>query len=222
MVSVIFDQLNPIIMKAIFIFTLFIMLFAIANAQQIVHFKKNAVPAAMKYKGKFNDAIKYSDKEGAHIVITTSETVATPADDNENVYTATLHAFSYLKTGNGVMLEWQLNDSAGPCAADVDARLRPGSLSVTDLDHNGVDEVWFVYRLSCHETREGNPMKVIVHEGVKKYAMRGTTKLKLKVTPAKYTGGDYTFDENFNAAPQSFRHHAIQLWMKNRDEVALY
>lgn len=210
-------------MRTIFAITLLMLSFALVNAQQIVHLKKSAIPATMKYKGEFNDAIKYNDKEGTHTIIITGKTVATPADDNESVYTALLHVFGYLQTGNTVKLEWQLNDSAGPCGADVDAKLRPGSLAVTDLDHNGISEVWFIYRVSCHETTEGNPMKVIAHEGMKKYAMRGTTKLKLKrYTTSQYTGGDYTFDENFIAAPQPFRDYAAALWMKNRDEVAAY
>jgi hypothetical protein len=210
-------------MKFLPALALFISVSAIATAQQVTHLKKSVIPASMKYKGAFTDAIKYSDKEGTHIVIATEGFVATPADDNESVYTSLLHAFSYLQNGGTTTLEWELNDSAGPCGADVDAKLRTGSLTVTDLDKNGVDEVWFVYRISCHETQEGNPMKVIMHEGVKKYVLRGTTHLKLKKpTTSPYIGGDYTPDENFKAAPQAFREYANKLWMNNREEVAAY
>lgn len=177
----------------------------------------------MKYKGAFSDAIKYTDKEGMHIIITTSGFVTTPADDNESVYTALLHVFGYLQNGSAITLEWQLNDEAGPCGPDADAKLRPGSLTVTDLDHNGISEVWFVYRVSCHDALSANPMKVIMHEGIKKYAIRGTTHLKLKKpTTSPYIGGDYVADENFKAASQAFRDYANQLWMKNREEIAAY
>ena len=209
-------------MKAIALLILLSLSIAV-NAQQITHLKRPAIPPSIKYKGEFTDAIKYTDNAGTHIIITTGEIVATPADDNESVYTALLHAFSYLQNGGSFTPEWQLNDSAGPCGPDADAKLRPGSLTVTDLDHNGISEVWFVYRTSCHDAQEANPMKVIMHEGAKKYALRGTTRLKLKrYTTSQYTGGDYTPDENFKAAPQSFRDYANQLWLKNRDEVAAY
>ena len=186
------------------------------------HLKKTGLPAAIKYKGEFTDAIQYADKEGIHIVLTTEDILATPADDNENVYTGSLHAYSYLEKANGLTLSWQLNDDAGPCGADLDARYRAGSLAVTDLDQNGVCEVWLIYRVSCHGYQTPSPMKVIMHEGSGKFAMRGMAKLKLKVTPVQYKGGDYTFDEAFNAGPEAFRHYAKALWVRNQDETASY
>ena len=162
---------------------------------QIVHLKKREIPATMKYTGEFRDAVQYQDKEGIHVAITTEDQTSTLADDDESVYTGHLHAFCYLKSANGVQLSWQLTDAAGPYGADVDASFRAGSLAVTDLDHNGIDEVWLIYRVSCGGYQKPSPMKVIMHEGDKKFAMRGTTKLKLLVTPVQYKGGDYIFDE---------------------------
>jgi hypothetical protein len=210
-------------MRVIGILYLLLFLAITAGAQQVTHLTKTAIPTTMKYEGIFTDAIKYTDKEGIHTLIVTSGFVTTPADDNESVYTSLLHVFSYLQSSNKTKLEWELNDSAGPCGPDVDAKLRPGSLGVTDLDKNGIDEIWLVYRISCHDALSANPMKVIMHEGVKKYALRGITYLKLKHPKTTlYLGGDYTADENFKAAPQSFRDYANQLWMKDREEVAAY
>jgi hypothetical protein len=76
--------------------------------------------------------------------------------------------------------------------------------------------------VSCGGYQKPSPMKVIMHEGDKKFAMRGTTKLKLKETPVRYMGGEYSLDENFTAGPAAFRDYANQLWMENRDEVAEY
>ncbi|MDO3641314.1 M949_RS01915 family surface polysaccharide biosynthesis protein [Mucilaginibacter sp. L3T2-6] len=210
-------------MRYLHILTLVLISPAIISAQQVTHLKKNAIPASMIYKGDFSDAVKYADKEGTHTVIVTKAFITTPADDNESVYTSQLHVFSYLQTAITTTLEWQLNDEAGPCGPDADSKLRPGSLTITDLDHNGIDEVWFVYRTSCQDALSPNPMKVIMREGVKKYAIRGTTHLKLKhPKTSPYIGGDYTADENFKAAPQSFRDYANQLWMKNREEAGAY
>ncbi|HTK20039.1 MAG TPA: hypothetical protein VL442_11015 [Mucilaginibacter sp.] len=195
--------------------------FAAAQVK-VIHLKKADIPTDMKYKGGFRDAVQYTDKDGTHTVITTEAMLSSPSDDNESVYTGYLHAFNYLQTGNTVTLVWQMNDLAGPCGPDQDTRFHAGSLDVTDLDKNGVCEVWLVYRVSCHGYQTPSPMKVIMHEGVKKYAMRGTTKLKLKVTPPQYMGGDYTFDAAFDTAPESFRAYAKQLWGKNLNEVAKY
>jgi len=56
-------------------------------------------------------------------------------------------------------------------------------------------------------------MKVIVYEGTKKYAMRGST--KVQVSETEYDGGEYTFDEPFKEAPEAFRKYALKLLQKN-------
>ena len=60
-------------------------------------------------------------------------------------------------------------------------------------------------------------MKIIMYEGVKKFAIRGQSFVKLS---AKETyGGTYTMDKAFKNGPEVFRQYAIQLWKKNRNET---
>src|ERR1700761_2760922 len=136
--------------KLFFPLALLLIVQLVAAQVKVIHLKKAEIQADMKYKGGFKDAVRYADKEGTHTVIITEAMASSPADDNESVYTGYLHAFSYLKTGNTVTPEWQMNDMAGPCGADQDTKFYPGSLEVTDLDQNGICEVWLIYRVSCH------------------------------------------------------------------------
>lgn len=209
-------------MKKLFPIVLLLMAQVVAAQVKVIHLKKTEIAKDMKYKGEFKDAVQYADNEGTHTVITTEAMTASPADDNESVYTGYLHAFSFLKTGNTVVQSWQMSDMAGPCGADQDTKFRSGSLDVTDLDQNGICEVWLIYRVSCRDYQSPSPMKVIMHEGIKKFAMRGTAKLKLKSATPQYMGGNYTFDDAFNGAPELFRTYARQLWAKNLNEVADY
>jgi len=56
-------------------------------------------------------------------------------------------------------------------------------------------------------------MKIIMHEGNKKYAIRGES--KVKVSEKEYDGGRYIMDDSFKVAPDVFKQYAIQLWKKN-------
>ena len=46
--------------------------------------------------------------------------------------------------------------------------------------------------------------------------MRG--RMLVNLSPAEYTGGEYTFDGAFNKAPAAIRKYAQQLWKKYREE----
>lgn len=197
------------------------LLFAVqvASAQvKVVHLQKKDIPKNMPYKGGFTDALQYTDREGIHVLIMT-EDVTTSKGDGDDARTASLYAFSYLKNSNSATLQWKMYDFAGPCQEDVEATYKDNAY-VTDLDKNGVAEVWLTYIEACKGDVSPSDMKVIMHEGVKKFAMRGTTRVKVNATD--YMGGNYTFDEAFKAAPPSFRDYAMQLWKKNVREDHFY
>lgn len=60
-------------------------------------------------------------------------------------------------------------------------------------------------------------MKIIMYEACKKYAVRGTN--RVKVSETEYDGGKYTFDAAFKTAPAVFMQYAINLWKKNLMET---
>jgi hypothetical protein len=54
-------------------------------------------------------------------------------------------------------------------------------------------------------------MKLIMHEGADKFAMRGRNQI---FVDGSNQGGEFTFDKAFNAAPLAFRDNAKALWNK--------
>ncbi len=93
------------------------------------------------------------------------------------------------------------------CEFDLTAAFVPGSLTITDLDADGVGEATFLYTLHCTSDVSPATRKLIMREGEAKYAIRGTTKL-----PEGYGGGEMRLDPSFRAAPKSFREYAVQRW----------
>ena len=188
-----------------------------ASAQiKVVKLSEKDVPKNMKFEGGFEQAMQYTDKEGTHVVIT-SEAVG---GDDEDQRTGYVYAYNYLEVGSGVKLVWKLYDYTATCGEDVEAEFEPNTFSISDFNHNGIAEVWLMYFDACKGDVSPSELKVIMHEGIKKYAMRGTTRVKVNATD--HVGGSYAFDDAFNAAPAAFREYAKQLWKKNVNEDHFY
>jgi hypothetical protein len=180
---------------------------------KITNIDKNSIPKSISYTGHIINATKYTDSEGEHLLITTETGVITIKDASEEYGKADLFAYSYKVAGNSLKLTWQMHDFVPECPVDVTAKYVPGSLAVTDLNKDGKAEIWLMYITACRGDVSPGSMKIIMHDGDKKYAMRGSN--KVNVLDNKYDGGEYTFDDAFKTGPQSFRDYAQQLWKKN-------
>jgi hypothetical protein len=175
-----------------------------------------AVPASLKRTGRVVQALRYTDRTGTYTVLATEAGPAVPpgktAEDGQR---ADLYAYQYPAAG---AVAWQVHDFVADCPLDLHARFRPQGLTVTDLDRNGTAEVWLVYRTTCRGDVSPSTQKIIMHEGPRKYAVRGTC--RIRVGPGQYDGGTYSLDAALQAAPAVFRQHAAQLWLQHRNEGA--
>jgi len=91
------------------------------------------------------------------------------------------------------------------------------TFAVTDLNKDGKAEVWIMYKVSCQGDVSPIPMKIIMYQDNKKFAVRGTA--RVKVSANEYIGGEFTFDEIFKSAPTEFRQYAENLWKKHKAET---
>ncbi|WP_324679152.1 M949_RS01915 family surface polysaccharide biosynthesis protein [Hymenobacter sp. GOD-10R] len=172
-----------------------------------------AVPATLKHAGRVVQAVRYTDRTGTYIVLATQtgpkSAASTEMDDAQR---ADLYAYQYPATGSTPT--WQMHDFVTDCPVDLEARFRPKGLTVTDLDQNGTAEVWLVYRTVCRGDVSPSTQKIIMYEGPRKYAVRGTSRIVIK-SQAYGEGGSYTFDAALKASPAVFRQHAAQLWKQH-------
>jgi hypothetical protein len=175
-----------------------------------------AVPAALKHSGRVVQALRYTDRTGTYTVLATE--IAPRPDPalhlQEDDQRADLYAYHYPATGTAPT--WQLHDFVAECPLDLEAQFLPKSLTVTDLDQNGTAEVWLVYRTTCRGDVSPSTQKIIMHEGARKYAVRGTS--RIAIGNGQYDGGAYTLDAAWQAAPVAFRQHAARLWQQHRNE----
>lgn len=157
-------------------------------------------------EGNIVQKMNYSDKTGSHQVILTQWTTDYIGNGGAKFLDANLRAYDYLLNGQPVLF-WKIQDWQKSCSEymSVEAEFVEKSLRITDLDHNGISEVWLMYRLRCAGDVSPATMKLIMHQGKSKYAMRGKTK-------SFDEGGSYTMDKAFETLPRSMREYAVDMW----------
>jgi hypothetical protein len=182
----------------------------------VVKLDKSSLPAGLKYAGLIASAVQWTDALGENIVIIT-ETGEKRSMSSSDSRDAELYAYHYLLRDDSRTLTWKVYDYVKGCPVDIKASFIRSGFAVTDLDKDNIAEVWLMYNTACRGDVSPANMKVIVYEGVRKYAMRGRN--RVKVSEKETEGGDYLLDENFQNAPETFKQYAAKLWKKNIAET---
>jgi hypothetical protein len=139
------------------------------------------VPAGVAFAGRVEAARAWTDRTGENLLLVSrTPRVVTPAPHPEEDPRAAreIHAYHYVRQGTGYRLLWQTVDFVRDCEFDLLLQLVPGSLQVSDVDANGVAETSYAYLLTCTSDVSPPEMKLILHEGAAKYAIRGLTDLR--------------------------------------------
>nr|WP_315254864.1 hypothetical protein [uncultured Flavobacterium sp.] len=180
----------------------------------------NEIPREIQFEGKIKKAIKWSDKLGENIVITTEtgiyESVKFKHENNGG--DAELFAYHFKKS-NGIFKQtWRVYDFISDCPVDIVAEYIDDTFQITDLNNNGIAEIWLMYKTVCHGDVSPSDMKIIMYEGSQKYAIRGENKVIHGIDDngnKLYFGGEYTFDKSFSNGPIEFLEFAKKMWDKN-------
>ncbi|MDN5288220.1 MAG: putative lipoprotein [Mucilaginibacter sp.] len=198
--------------KSICLFIIFLQAHAAFAQIKVSKVDKKSIPKSTSYKGYIINAVRFTDNEGDHLVITT-ETGVSDTKGGEDGRDAELYAYLYNMKGNEAQLNWQTYDFVKDCPVDLEAQYIPNTFAITDLNKDGKAEVWLMYKTLCAGDISPGEMKIIMHEGSKKYAIRGQN--KVRVVENQYDGGKYIFDEAFKNGPIQFKNYAQELWKKN-------
>jgi hypothetical protein len=175
----------------------------------------NKLPKQIKYSGHITKAVTWKDNVGTNYVLTTETGEYKSKDqEGEEYKNAALYVYHYVtKTGSTTLL-WKIYDYSKDCPFDVFIKFIDKAFKITDLDKNGIAEVWLMYNNQCTSDVSPAPTKIIMYEGDKKFAVRGES--RVQVSEKGFTGGQYTLDDNFKNGNSLFRQFAIELWEKNK------
>ena len=182
---------------------------------KVTKLDKNSVPNNIQYDGNIVQAVRWTDSTGDNIVILT----ATEKTQSKNApgRDAALYAYHYVVSGDSIKQTWKVYDYIKECDTDMDLYFVDNAFAVTDLNKDGKAEVWIMYKNSCRGDVSPAPMKIIMYQDNKKFAVRGTNKVQHSAN--YYAGGEFTFDDAFKKAPAEFRQYAEKLWKQHEVET---
>ncbi|KUG06226.1 M949_RS01915 family surface polysaccharide biosynthesis protein [Solirubrum puertoriconensis] len=200
------------------------------------------LPRLEKLPGKLLQARRWTDAAGENLLVLYR---THPAAERTTKYTdeeshVELYARQYVRLPSGEFQEmWRLQDAVRNCPFDMWLGPLPGSTRITDLDHDGTTETTLVYKLTCRSDVSPSDMKLIMHEGKAKYALRGQMVVQydsvplLRRVPAnscctdtlskeqldapegyELLAGRYQNENDFRAAPPAFLHFARAQWRR--------
>lgn len=183
------------------------------------------IPSEINFKGKIKNAIKWTDLQGENIVITTETGIyENPHGDSEHEGSADaeLFAYHYLNIDDSFVQTWKVYDFISDCPVDIVAEYIDNTFQITDLDKNGIAEIWLMYEIVCHGDVSPTDMKIIMYEGNQKYAIRGESKVMIGIDDNDkklYFGGEYKVDSAFLNGPIVFLEFAKKMWDSNLIET---
>lgn len=170
------------------------------------------LPGGIKYDGRIVASAKWTDKNGDNYIIVTE---GEEKNQNNDERMKEMFGYQFVVKGDDPKQLWKINDFIKDCPVDITLQYMPKSLSVTDLDKNGIAETTFLYRMSCKGDVSEDDMKLMMHEGDTKYAIRGSMKLKMG---GETYGGEMKVDKSFDDAPKEFLGYAKEQWNKFQTE----
>ena len=177
------------------------------------------LPKEIVFEGKLKEITKLKDAEGEHITLLT-ETGEIPSKkiiNQEDETDFKIFAYDYLldKIDNKYKLNWKIQDYISNCEFDLMMGFLKNTFKITDLNKNGIAEIWTMYSMTCTSDVSPSEMKILMYEGKQKFALRGNS----IVNPGtEKIGGDYKLDEKLSKAPGEFKEFALKMWKENNEQ----
>jgi len=186
---------------------------------KILAFNPQALPPEISYQGKLVNGAHWLDNNGENLLLLCEtgyykSPVSPGSKENpykEQGWAAEIYGYHYVKAKEKFTLLWKMFDSIKICPYDLTLAFLPNSLTITDLDGNGIAESAFLYKLGCRGDVSPVQLKLIMHEGKEKYAIRGKTMVPT-ADPQRKIGGQKAIDAGFQRAPRAFLDYALQQW----------
>ena len=184
---------------------------------KLTKLNKNSIPKSIHYAGNIVEAVRWTDSTGSNIVILTRSDITPNKNAPDQGSDGALFGYHFIISGDSARQTWRVYDYVEVCQVDMFLHFVEKTFAVTDLNKDGKAEVWIMYKVSCQGDVSPVPMKIIMYQDNKKFAVRGTTRTQVSATD--HMGGDFTFDEAFKKGPVEFRQYAEKLWKQHKVET---
>jgi hypothetical protein len=178
---------------------------AAASIETIPFQLNDAIDKDMPIKGKVIAGQRWTDANGDNLLV--QSLLEKMAEDGRvSIY---LYANHFVRGPDGTAKQLrEVKDKYEDCEFDNMTRFLEDASQVTDLDNDGLGEVWFAYVADCASDVSPLTTKLLGLENGDKYIIRGT------IDFAGLTPGTKKVDASLKKGPKEFAAHADQLWAK--------
>lgn len=196
------------------------------------------VKGIYEYSGHFIGGITWLDNNGENILIISKSDkflgeIAINARKNHEfeivngdtsfygieseAFDQEIFAYNYVKQNDNLSLLWKMYDFEKDCVMNLIIQYLENPPLLTDLDNDNIMESWIIYKKTCTSDVSPLDLKIIMHEGNKKYALRGKNIVETGVD--SYAGGEKEFDSNFKNGDQRFIGFAENIWEEHKNNT---
>ncbi len=178
------------------------------------------LPKGINYEGNIKTTVQWIDSLGDNIVILTESGIyqSKKFKHESGGSDAELFAYHFIVKNDSAIQLWKVYDFISDCSVDLEAQFIKNAFQVTDLNHDGISEIWIMYTKACHGDLSPSKMKIIMYHGKQKFAMRGQNKVFIGTDEngkKQYLGGNYKYGKAFANGPNEFLEFAKKIWNKN-------
>jgi hypothetical protein len=146
----------------------------------------NDIPRELTYKGILVEVLEFDDANGHNLVILTQTGMFPVSKKNDaGQYEkqndrAEIFAYCYVRADEKTPYRqlWRMSDAQDCEGLDLYAGFTKKSLSITDLDADGVAEVSFQYTKSCRSDVSPADRYAMIYESNERYLFKGITQVE--------------------------------------------
>ena len=197
----------------------------------------NQLPESLSYKGNFIKCVKWNDKLGLNYLIISESQIVRSKIAQELIKTTEIDYISrsgdtlyddirtelrdkeiwgvnYVVENDSIYKLWEIYDFIKECYGGLKLDFLEPPI-VTNIDNSEVYQTWLIYKLNCSSDVRPSSLKILMHVGERKYAVRGTTIISLQ-GKLQSDKSEKKFDKDFKALPKVILDFANELWDKHK------
>lgn len=167
------------------------------------------ISSNFKFKGKPVEYLKWTDARGSYVAFTTLTNITGQVDPDSESYGRSryLNCYHFIETEGLYNLSWVISDFVKNCPVDLTLSFIKKSLHITDLNKNGIGEIWTMYRKACRGGVDPSALILSMYEGSTRYQIEGESKVELSKTDTY--GGEITRTQGFKIGDPSWHMRRI-------------
>ncbi len=178
----------------------------------------NGVPDIIRkdLSGRFEHGLTWKDRMGENYLIFTTRSSSSKEKESEDDMDYEMYGYHYVFDGKAKYPKrlWKTTDFIRNCSFDSMLDLKKDLVEVRDFNGNDIAETLYTYTIGCVSDVSPYDVKLILHEGKEKLAVRGKTRFTFDGTFLE--GAEYSIDTSkFSNIPKQFIWQSEERFRRN-------